>query len=145
MDPMSALAIAAAVVQFADIGGRLLGRGWERFKHARDVSAELSSFAAQISSTSNAVREAAENPAATHNAASRTNLLSIAAECSQLASEFQKALDNMGRDSGTRSADMPFTPTLFQAFFHGDKIHEMTCALEALRPRVMEAVILCIW
>ncbi|KAK7913859.1 hypothetical protein PG985_011562 [Apiospora marii] len=32
MDPLSALAIAAAVVQFAEIGGQLMVKGWHRYR-----------------------------------------------------------------------------------------------------------------
>lgn len=32
MDPLSALAIVAAVVQFADIGGRLLAKSWRKYR-----------------------------------------------------------------------------------------------------------------
>ncbi|KAH0499693.1 hypothetical protein TgHK011_006868 [Trichoderma gracile] len=83
MDPLSALGIAAAVVQFVDIGGKLLIKGWEKYqqmqqgapddeeleKLARDVKEafeELSLRISGIQQVSINMRDSQPTPAQAH-------------------------------------------------------------------------------
>ncbi|KAK0622711.1 hypothetical protein B0T14DRAFT_564139 [Immersiella caudata] len=58
MDPMSALAIVAIVVQFVDLGGRIIAKGREKQKHNRDRVALLSEHSQTLSSLTTALYDA---------------------------------------------------------------------------------------
>jgi hypothetical protein len=87
MDPMSALAIVALVVQFVDIGARLITKGRQEQKQARDRNALLAEHSGQLSSLNKALHEAAEDLKGTTDSLSTRRLHDICDECDSLAAE----------------------------------------------------------
>ncbi|KAK4076721.1 uncharacterized protein Triagg1_4324 [Trichoderma aggressivum f. europaeum] len=106
MDPLSALAIAAAVFQFLELGGKLCVKGWEKYKqiqqsvpdHQKLAAAEgelrkiFDELSDQISwfrqvSTSKAV---SQSPTPTH-----LQLMALSDRCTELAGDFEQIENHM--------------------------------------------------
>jgi len=132
MDPLSALAIVAAVVQFADLGGRLLSKGWKKSLRGQGQEALLAEQSKQLSSLMTALHEALDDLDATSASVPRRSLEVICKECDSLAAELQQLLVP-GHAVPSRS---PPSSSDFKS---------MQARLELLKGPVKEAVLLCIW
>ncbi|KAK3312753.1 hypothetical protein B0H66DRAFT_607812 [Apodospora peruviana] len=136
MDPMSALAVAAAAIQFVDFGGSLLGKSWSRYKRA--TSAETTSdISKQLSSLKVTLHDASDRLLSQRPTIPERQLLDACALCDKIESEFQAAFGNASNRS--------YSPSLVRRFWEQPKIDQMDVRLQALKGLVMEAFILCIW
>lgn len=109
MDPMTALSIAAAVVQFVDFSTSLLSRAQEAYKSAsgqtKDVVQlnavidDLSHFSKTIQGESNKIENAQSSKDSTENI-----LLKVCADCLQTCAEIQAAASKLGRVESAGSA-----------------------------------------
>ncbi|CAJ2504284.1 Uu.00g116780.m01.CDS01 [Anthostomella pinea] len=154
MDPLSALAIAAAVVQFVDIGGRLLKKAWESHNgHAREKTEQqqLEEVEKQLSFLIDGVREASKtlsgsivsNPTTPMQA----QLLRLHAECVDISTEFNAAIQHM-RALAQRPTRNRFS---FRGHQSADKdvrdrdVRHILERLPVLRREVIDCVVLGLW
>ena len=125
MDPLSALAIAAAVIQFADFGGRMLAKGWGKAKQlsaARDE--DFASLTQQLSSLTVSLHNALEGlPSGGTVTPAQADLGRACATCDDICNELQRA------GSGLGSADIAL----------------MQGKLVDVKASVVETVLLCLW
>jgi len=137
MDPLSALAIAAAVFQFVDLGSRVLTKAWAKRQilrgTARDkrteenlqFSKELLASLDCIQATCKGLRDS--NSGTTHAATpAQLLLLRLCKDCESLAVEFHDALSNAGKAT-------PNGPENAQE------------RLEGMKRQIVDCLILCIW
>lgn len=162
MDPFSALAIAAAVVQFVDFGGKLLWRTWDQYKDrlaAREEDAEVTQIVNDLSDLAAGVRANTEwlwrDPNQPPSPA-ESQFLRLCGECDKITLEFHDALNRikhrrLSRRSQTRSDAPPSAakPQGRRAELAGvwdsNRIDAMRTRLERLRGEVMTAILFCLW
>ncbi|KXX75782.1 hypothetical protein MMYC01_207455 [Madurella mycetomatis] len=132
MDPLSALGIAAAVVQFVDFGGRLLSKAWES---AGDLAAELKELQTQTSTLSENLHKASAHLRRDGPTAADRNLARARDDCDRIAAEIQDTLDRARR----RERRFPF------AIWEPTNISAAKARLENLRRAATESVLFCIW
>ncbi|KAK7983218.1 hypothetical protein PG989_010620 [Apiospora arundinis] len=160
MDPLSALAIAAAVVQFADIGGQLMVRTWRKYRE-KDKQNETSSEGQWIQETeledalkeltlfTRTVRESTDrvvSPQAISKPA-EAQLVKLCKECESIAEYFQDVLtaaknrpDQKPNQRGSRDES-----DLLSGLWAPGMVGKMQGDLNALQQRVTSTVILCLW
>ena len=126
MDPLSALSIAAAVGQFADLGGRLLKKTWSTFG---PLSEQEKANVRQLSMEVSLVKETLGRQSGT-GAANQ-----ILDECDRLAFKFQQALDSLGGSSRRP----------FDRLWNNKEIRDMEKQLDKLMERVKTTVLLSLW
>jgi hypothetical protein len=136
MDPMSALAIVAAVVQFVDIGARLIAKGREKHQHARDQVALLSEHYKQLSSLNSSIHEAARDLAGIANEDANQRMNGICDEADRLVTELRLIFEQPG--SSKQRARPPRN-------YEGEKFDDLVKRLNAFRLSVMEVALLFIW
>ncbi len=86
MDPLSALAIATAVVQFVDFGGKLLAQAWKQHKNLSTEGgtgdAELAKIEAELPPLIDWIQEASATlPAPSATTPSQSRLRQVCDEC----------------------------------------------------------------
>ncbi|KAK8064411.1 hypothetical protein PG994_007049 [Apiospora phragmitis] len=105
MDPLTALATVAAVVQFADIGGRLLMKSWRKYRERQEQEesnddgsqwaneAELEDALKELSLITRTIRGSTDHVVShATNRTAETRLLQLCRECERIAEYFQEAL-----------------------------------------------------
>ncbi|KAL7946976.1 hypothetical protein V8C42DRAFT_298975 [Trichoderma barbatum] len=107
MDPLSALAIAAAVFQFVDLGGKLLIHGWEKYKQMRqempgdqefeEQQEELRRTFDDLSFRISGIRQVATdmNNSQEAKTPTRVQLLQLLSNCTSLSEDFEKIKDQI--------------------------------------------------
>ncbi|KAK0615107.1 hypothetical protein B0T17DRAFT_498541 [Bombardia bombarda] len=149
MEPLSALAIAASIVQFVDFGNRLLSRTWDVYKRPDAAAQELTTIAEELSMFSSRVRESFKGlrhdekqsqPSETESQLSR-----LCDECDVITSDFQTVLRQIRRRHSGRSAQDKVTRFVLAIMWSDTKIAVMKERLDILRRRVMTAVLFCLW
>jgi hypothetical protein len=111
MDPLSALAIAAAVVQFVDIGAKLVNKAWKVYttpdkKEEKDKN-QLAQATRELSFLINGIEEASTTlPSPETASPAQSQLRRICSECYSVATEFSHIVDRIRThiDEETRSA-----------------------------------------
>lgn len=109
MDPMTALSIAAATVQFVDFGTSLLSSARGVYKSAsgqpQDV-VQLTSLVDDLSKFSQSIQEVFHKAKSTQMSYDRfeESLFRVCAECLQTCSEIQAAVVKLGRVKSPKSA-----------------------------------------
>ena len=126
MDPLSALSVAAAVGQFADLGVRLLKKTWSTFG---PLSEQEKANVRQLSAEVSLVREMLGRQSGTGTSNQ------ILSECDRLAIKFQQALDALGGSSGRP----------FDRLWNNKEIRDMEKQLDKLMERVKTTVLLSLW
>lgn len=170
MDPLSALAIAAAVVQFAEIGGRLLMKTWSRYREQgqRDAAARkiqsseeayLENALKQLASFVRLVRESTDRavPGSPPGPAEK-ELLKLCTECESIASDFENILMGIKRrpikdyaptDLGVQVKKGSTVPEKDEPVLAGlwtpSKISNTKHRLETVRQSFMTTILLCLW
>ncbi|CVK91303.1 uncharacterized protein FMAN_09446 [Fusarium mangiferae] len=104
MDPFSALAIAAAVVQFAEFGGKILKRTWDKYLivykgsdsayHVAQESSDLTALTIEISELAKAVQIYSDGVVAGGSLA-ESQLLKLCTECESIETEFKPVLNRI--------------------------------------------------
>jgi hypothetical protein len=113
MDPLSALSIAASVVQFVDFGTRLLSGTREVYKSAsgqtKDI-VELSTIVADLSQFSQNIREqfAKVDESRQQKTSTEEILLKTSANCLQTCADIQVAVSKLGKAEPPQSTDLKF-------------------------------------
>jgi len=129
MDPISALAIVALVVQFVDIGGRLITKGRQKQQQARDRDVLLAEHSEKLSSLNKALHEAAQDFRGTANSVSAGRVHDIRDECDRLAEELKHVFGQPGSPK-----QKP-----------GEYLDDLAKRLNSFKQSVMEVALLSIW
>jgi len=171
MDPLSALAIAAAVAQFLDFGGRLFttilqeSEGPNASKKAAlaNLSVRLNSLIAVLDGAmaDDISRPNEARPNATpflpsnksQDVAPEYNLVAILEECKKLARRLARFVDLLeARDGATTGAQFTWAALAAKAArfnfggrWKGRPVDELIAEVERLQKRVMDAVLLEQW
>lgn len=148
MDPLSALSIAAAVVQFVDIGGKFFTKLWTAYRNP-DVSlnnAELAGINEQLVALATGLRESSrefldDSPTSPAN----HELLTLCQECEDISAQFQAVIDRIQRPSRGRKSVAQATQIALAGIWSDGKVSKLKKRLAELRPRVMTAVLFCLW
>lgn len=101
MDPLSALAIAAAAFQFLELGGKLCIKAWEKYKHIQQDSPddqmlaeeekELQKTLEELSSQVSWFRSVSKGIVASHPPTpGQAQLLELSSQCTELSSDFER-------------------------------------------------------
>jgi hypothetical protein len=165
MDPMSALAIVAAVVQFVDFGGRLLVKAWNKFTDLDDdgnngrlgaTTVGTRSQQAQLNEAKTAATELMTqlslvkgilDEASDSLPACPGDLVRIHRKCNSLATDFRSVLvcirDGKNISSGVRVDDNEDADSSTYVGRWG--FQKMRRELEELRETVMQKVLLHLW
>lgn len=165
MDPLSALAIAAAVVQFLDFGGRLFTTIWQESEGPNankkavidNLSVRLHSLIAvldgAIADDVSRPNEA-PSPSKSQEVPPQYNLITILEECKKLARQLGRFVDSLeAKDNGAATSIQPtwaavaakVTKFRFGGRWKGRSVEEMVAEVERLRKRVMDAALLEQW
>lgn len=107
MDPLSALAIAAAVFQFLELGGKLLNNGWEKYKQMRQEMPDAQKFAERseelrrtlddLSFQIAGIRQVDADMTKSQYAEtqSQLHLLQLLSKCTALSNDFERVKNTM--------------------------------------------------
>ena len=153
MDPLSALAIAAAVLQFVDFGGKLLSRTWDTYRvarHAAEENEEISKVARQLSELSAGVRASTQSWLRTGDAVAvtaETQLHQLCEEIDSITTELQSIMEKIKRRKTVRKDPERKMITRFPlaGMWDARKISDMSERLEELNRRVMTAILFGLW
>lgn len=170
MDPFSALAIAAAVVQFAEIGGKLTVRSWTKYRewrHKRESGTdtpsaediELEASLNDLSLFNRTVRQSTDRVVAHDSPGpAEMQLLQLCEECDSIAIDLmdvlgkiknrpmkkntQSHLDFKDR-KGTHEEDKD--RAVLAGLWTPSRIEKMRQRLSGLRQRTTTIILLCLW
>ncbi|KAI1135642.1 hypothetical protein F5Y05DRAFT_415982 [Hypoxylon sp. FL0543] len=162
MDPLSALSIAAAVVQFVDFGSRLLIRTWDRYRRFEENKSkqgpegakttyteddELEKISRQISQLDHGVQEAAERlPPGWLSTPAKDQLEKLRDECSNVHREFQDVITRIRHRPLDRFPIAgQITRFALAGIWNSEKIRVMQNRLKELQDLVMSVVLFCLW
>jgi hypothetical protein len=170
MDPLSALAIAAAVVQFVDFSAKLISRGRAKRKGSttavpesgfervelEKLSQELTLFTSKVHDASNGIPYDG-----TTESGARLQFAQLGDECNSIAMEFQAVLAQLrdGRPGISVGLAKFWTKPLprnpepssddvhppFRGFWSNEQGSAMRMRLDELRARVETALLFSLW
>ena len=164
MDPLSALSVAAAVLQFVDFGTRLLSTSYEIYKSpfgetAKEV--ELSTVTNDLAGLVAHVKDAVEVSKAEYHyrSVAETQLVGISQECEEIVAQFRKALDifkgreinrvSQGKQNNGRRSSLSLTRgaprAALASIWNASKVDAMINRLENLKRRMTTATLFCLW
>jgi len=144
MDPMSALAVAAAVIQFAEFGRKLLVKSRDKLMGPIGVAQDLPALNEQLSALSTALHDAAADPNTDCTSTHYTRLEQLCRKCDHLAAEIQSILD----ENASQSQSLTYWGRPHHRDPNSSVEVRATKAkeqLQAFRKSVMETLLLCIW
>lgn len=150
MDPVTAVSLAACVVQFADFGIRLLSDTYEVYKSASGQTSHtiaLSKVASDLLLLSGGIEEQSRNLSAASGAGqSEVTLVRLCGECKVVGQELQKALAHL-RAEGTGSFNFAIKSfaVVVKGFWSTDKINGLRNKLAEIRQQMMMAAIVSLW
>ncbi len=155
MDPLSALAIAAAVVQFADVGLRILS-GVTKRKNGGIFSSSNTSddrpdlCLAELDSAMQRIQESAEYLGPEVGRASRTQFVDIRNRCDAIASRLRDPLMAEKRQHEYRKGGAGEGSSIWSSFspflkWPSAQVDDVNAKLGELRILSMQSVLLCIW
>ena len=173
MDPLSGLAIAAAVFQFIDLGGKLVSKIWDKYhpdtgKENEPVASNFAPFLAELKTLTSSLREASEQleteTDTTKLTAAQSRFITVRKKCDQIADEMAKKLTEASevlKDlhkplDQTHSGHKPMWSVKKHFSKPGSSeisstvqryrgaLEGLEDRLEKLKPEVTEAVIFCI-
>jgi predicted RNase H-like nuclease (RuvC/YqgF family) len=160
MDPLSALAIAAAVVQFAEFGSKILKRTWDKYLivykssdaayHIAQESSDLTALTKELSELAKAVQVNSDEVVAGGSVA-ESQLLKLCTECESIETEFKTVLNKIdnrkrrtiGKDDERAKNKIP--RLALAGLWDRRKIDEMDSRLQALQKQIMNCIIFCLW
>ncbi|KAF5679405.1 ent-kaurene oxidase [Fusarium heterosporum] len=169
MDPLSALGIAAAVVQFVDFGQRLLSETWQVYRSAsgKDLELyELSLISKDLEQISQSIRNAIDGQKSgaldgSHDADSL--LLHVCGECDAIAGEINKVLPQIDESFQAQLKNgqkvlSPLSPLKAKSISIGDafrralktiwkgtELDDLKSRFVNVRQQVMMAVTMSMW
>jgi hypothetical protein len=150
MDPLTAVSLAACVVQFTDFGIRLLSESHDIYKSASGQTLrtiKLSTVASDLSLLSGEVEQQVRKLTSTSPAGrSELTLVRLCGECKVVSQELQKALAHLRVDgSGSVNLTIKSFVVAVKGFWSSDKINGLRDELVEIRQQMMMAGIVCLW
>jgi len=161
MDPVSALSIAASVVQFVDFGKHLLSASYEIYRSPSGESAkevELSTIAKDLAHFVAGIKDNLKTSAShnRHKSAAQNHLEIVSEQCEKILADFKKAFDGVERLNKQReSRGMPQMSRLKMArgailkallsYWDASKVQRMIGWLEQTKGRLITATLVCLW
>lgn len=159
MDPLSALAIAAAVVQFAEIGGKLIATGWYRYKQQRQQKEtdlqvqeaqekELQKALDELTLFTRTIRESKDRITPHFSSGpAHSHLVRLCEDCEEISEDIDEILTENsthktrnraqnGHGRGQAALRGPWNPSRVETTQH---------RLSALQQRTMSTILLCLW
>ncbi|KAK8017064.1 hypothetical protein PG993_015253 [Apiospora rasikravindrae] len=153
MDPLSALAIAAAVVQFAEVGGKLMMKKWRKYKEQREPEppndgsrwlreAEIEDALEQMTLLTRTIRESTDN-AVSHvtPTAAEAQLLQLCHQCEETTGYFREVL----AAAKQRSYQVTTHKTELERLWTEDTTEMRQRDLHVLQRSVTGIILLCLW
>lgn len=158
MEPLSALSVAAAVVQFVDFGTRLLDVSWDVYKGAsgsREPPNLLPIISADLETFTEPLRNMISRPVPDHPTAQDSQLATtdselrrVCQDCDDISKDIRKALPKTCRllehTAPTKELGRAFQVGLEQVWNRG-KIDNLRSRLSEVRKRAVELQITSIW
>jgi hypothetical protein len=170
MDPLSALAIAAAVVQFAEIGGKVFVRCWEKYNALRDLEDNRNDPKEEekaklelkervdnlITFVSEAQLPSIEALASQAPTPAQQQLINAASECSRIRFQVDEIATrfivkpNSERDTKTRRPRGLFSRSKKQqpndhSEVTKEEIEQVEKRCESVRSQAMDSILMCLW
>jgi hypothetical protein len=164
MDPMSALSVATAVLQFVDFGSRLLSTSYEISRSSSGQTAkevELSTITSELLGLVAHVKDTVEASKAgnRYRSEAENRLVKISEECEEVVSQFGSALDilkNRERTEASRGSKKDDGKSRISflwgspraalaSVWNASKIDGMIEQLEKLKRRMTAATLFCLW
>ncbi|KAI7158770.1 hypothetical protein KC349_g4614 [Hortaea werneckii] len=135
MDPLSALSIGAAVLQFVDFGSRLLVNGYDAYHSVAGATTdnlELEKITQDLSSLCLALEF---NHVTSSRVLSRDekDLLKLALDCRELASSLVQLLQSLKVKSGTRHRSWESIRQAIRSVWKKSEIEDLQARLERIR------------
>jgi type I site-specific restriction-modification system R (restriction) subunit len=146
MDPLSALAVAAAVVQFVDFGTRILGKLKENHKNSSNW--DFPDFSTEAAFLSGAIREAVDCLSAELD-----QVAWVEPQCEKIAAQLERLVnaDSKARSQQNHRNDKGYRKRWSQSVEHSNhrdaeaQIERMNRELQDVRSQVMMVVLSCLW
>jgi hypothetical protein len=164
IDPMSALSIAAGVVQFVDFGKHLLSASYEIYRSPSGETSkevEFSTIAKDLTALITQIKDrVGKLPRGEgHNTAAQYQLVKISEECEEIFTQFQEALHQLekrdllsGREGKQKehpkSRLKVARGTIRRALgsvWNAPKTDSMIKKLEKTKGRMMTVTLFCLW
>lgn len=157
MDPLSALAIAAAVFQFLELGGKLCIKGWEKYKQIQQTipddqklaqkEEELRKIFEDLSGQISWFRQVSTSIVVSqHPTPTQAQLLKLSSQCASLASDFERIKSQM-KLPNNRAIKSARRKDLKNAEVQRNKeeIEPIKKCLKLLKQETMDFILLSLW
>ncbi|SCV57729.1 uncharacterized protein FFB14_15295 [Fusarium fujikuroi] len=170
MDPLSALGVAAAVVQFVDFGQRLLSETWHIYRDAtgQDIELrELSTVSRDLTQVAQAVRDAIAQQEASQSVSQHADtwLLDVCHECDIISREIENIIPQIDPsfkiqlESGNRTGFVSFIKKdddgkfsigdafrkALKSLWKGREVEDLKTRLNKIHQQMMTAATMSIW
>lgn len=170
MDPLSALGVAAAVVQFVDFGQRLLSETWHIYRDAtgQDIELrELSTVSRDLTQVAQAVRDAIAQQEASQSVSQHADtwLLDVCHECDIISREIENIIPQIDPsfkiqlESGNRTGFVSFLKKdddgkfsigdafrkALKSLWKGREVEDLKTRLNKIHQQMMTAATMSIW
>ncbi|KAJ0134280.1 hypothetical protein HZ326_22665 [Fusarium oxysporum f. sp. albedinis] len=170
MDPLSALGVAAAVVQFVDFGQRLLSETWHIYRDAtgQDIELrELSTVSRDLTQVAQAARDAIAQQEASQSVSQHADtwLLDVCRECDIISREIENILPQIDPsfkiqlESGNRTGIVSFLKKdddgklsigdafrkALKSLWKGREVEDLKTHFNKIHQQMMTATTMSIW
>ncbi|KAJ0422247.1 hypothetical protein BJY00DRAFT_311307 [Aspergillus carlsbadensis] len=148
MDPVSALSVAAAVVQFIEVGGKLVNTYFEVRSRGKGQPAEVVSLAASakdVSSLSSTAKERVDSLGSSYPRHAES-LLRVTAEIASVESKIQAGMERLTVNPKKHStaAGSSMVVAIRIVWSHRE-LEQWEKQLSGLRDQVIMNVLMCVW
>jgi len=149
MDPMSALSVAAAVIQFVDFGSRLVSTTYKIYRSPSGqtsknvalavIGKDLAHLTSRVEVHAKALRISGENT-------SSETFLRLCNECKEISLELHGALDRL-QASGTRKIEYAKSSFLvaLKTIWSESKVKILEHQMSEARQQVIMSAVVCLW
>ncbi|KAK0665113.1 hypothetical protein QBC41DRAFT_258817 [Cercophora samala] len=158
MEPLSALSVAAAAVQFIDWGARVLSESRERYISAAGhtlAELEVSQIAADLSALSSAIQKTITEQTNTQHYATHSNkndfeaaILSACQECQEIAGDISSAIHKTTFNASSTDRDVArVLQCFFEALMKSSKgrVEVWNVKLASAKQKLMTALMGSLW
>ncbi|KAL6786566.1 hypothetical protein J3E68DRAFT_446850 [Trichoderma sp. SZMC 28012] len=146
MDPLSALAIAAAVFQFLELGGKLCIKGWEKYKQIQQAipddqklaeeEEELRKIFEELSGQISWFRQVSTSIVVSQPPTpTQVQLLKLSSQCASISSDFEQIKSQLKLHN----------PQKMESDQRNKDIERMTGKLGPLKREIMDFILLSLW
>lgn len=149
MDPLSVLAVSAAVVQFVDFGGRLLSNASEIYQsqwgHTKS-HVEIKALSENLAQMSDDIEKRSQKIKANELTESEEVFFSLCRECKGISSDLQACLLNLQARGTTRieRAGNSLVVSL-KGIWSAKRVEDLVERLKEIRQQVMFSVLVFLW